>query len=112
VRERTAACPFTGDGFGNGGPRTRPHREDQTMTRASTIVTIAVLSAILAPVAVSATGTTQTSAAPEQQAKIEKAVLTTTTASAGEPTCARRVKVVYAGYGEGNRGTCSGDVRR
>ena len=83
------------------------------MSRASTIVTIAVLSAILAPVAVSATGSTQTSAAPEQQAKIEKAVLTSTI-SADEPTCVRRVKVVYAGYGEGNRGSCSatGDVRR
>ena len=81
------------------------------MTRASTIVTIAVLSAILAPVAVSATGSTQKPAAPEQQVKIEKAVLTAT-ASADEPACPRRVKVVYAGYGEGNRGTCSGDVRR
>ena len=83
------------------------------MTRTSTIVTIAVLSAILAPVAVSATGTTQKPPAPEQQVKIEKAVLTTTTtASADEPACARRVKVVYAGYGEGSRSSCSGDVRR
>ncbi len=84
------------------------------MTRVPTIATIAILSSILTPVVVSATGLTQKPAqAEQQQAKVETAAATSAPA-AGEPTCTRRVKVVYAGYGEGQRAACTvtADARR
>jgi hypothetical protein len=81
------------------------------MTRTSTIVTLALLSSVLTPVVVKATGTE--SSAPPQQAKVE-VVAVTTPAPAAEPSCARKVKVVYAGYGEAHAAACAttADLRR
>jgi hypothetical protein len=81
------------------------------MTRTSTIVTLALLSSVLTPVVVKATGTDKS--APAQQAKVEMAAATTP-AAAAEPACARKVKVVYAGYGEAHAAACTttADLRR
>ena len=81
------------------------------MTRTSTIVTIALLSSILTPVVVKATGTSEKSAAV-REAKVETALVqpataATTPAPAAEPACARKVKVVYAGYGEAHAAACA-----
>jgi hypothetical protein len=75
------------------------------MTRSTTIVTLAVLSSILTPVVVMATDTNQGRPAA-QQAKAEAAT-TTKPQSAEAPACARRVKVVYAGYGEAHAAACA-----
>jgi hypothetical protein len=84
------------------------------MTRTTTIVTLAILSSILTPVVVSATGTTQKAATPEPQARIETAAATTPAPAAETPACTRRVKVVYAGYGEAHAAACAAtaDTRR
>lgn len=83
------------------------------MTRTSTIVTLAVLSLILTPVVVKATGTSPETSAAVQQTKVETAAVLAQ-ASAGAPACARQVKVVYAGYGEAHGAACavSGGIRR
>ena len=70
------------------------------MTRTSTIVTLAILSSVLTPVVVKATSPE----APAPQAKVEAAAVTTD--SAAPSSCGRKVKVVYAGYGEG-QGACA-----
>jgi hypothetical protein len=82
------------------------------MTRTTTIVTLALLSSVLTPVVVKATGTE--SSAPAQQAKVEVVAVTTPAPAASEPSCARKVKVVYAGYGEAHAATCdtTADLRR
>ncbi len=82
------------------------------MTRTSTIVTLAILSSVLTPVVVKATGMNETPAA--QQAKVEKAAVATPAGAAQEPACARRVKVVYAGYGEAQAAACAAtaEIRR
>lgn len=79
------------------------------MTRTSTLVTLAILSSVLAPVVVKATGTTEATASV-QQAGVQVAAV----ATAAEPACARKVKVVYAGYGEGQGASCivTADIRR
>jgi hypothetical protein len=78
------------------------------MTRTSTIVTLAILSSVLTPVVVKATGTTE-APATVQQASVQVAAATT----AAEPACARKVKVIYAGYGEGQGASCApADIRR
>jgi hypothetical protein len=86
------------------------------VTRTSTIVTLALLSSILTPVVVMATSAgPETSAATAPQAKVEMAAVTTTPAQAAEaPACTRRVKVVYAGYGEAQGNACpaSAELRR
>ena len=83
------------------------------MTRTSTIVTLAILSSVLTPVVVKATGMTETPAAAPQ-AKVETASVSTPAAAAQEPACMRRVKVVYAGYGEAHSAACaaSAELRR
>jgi len=84
------------------------------MTRTTTIVTLAILSSVLTPVVVRATGTDRS--APVQQAKVETVAVTSPAPApaAAEPACARRVKVVYAGYGEAQAATCAStaDLRR
>jgi hypothetical protein len=62
---------------------------------------------------VKATGTTPQTSAPVEQAKVETAAVTTPI-SAEEPACTRKIKVVYAGYGEGKGSTCAvtADIRR
>ena len=74
------------------------------MTRTSTIVTLAILSSVLTPVVVKATSMAERPAAA-RQATIETAAVATP-ASAQEPACTRRVKVVYAGYGEAHAAAC------
>ena len=89
------------------------------MTRTSTIVTIALLSSILTPVVVKATGMSEKPAAV-REAKLETGLVqqatatTASTAAAAEPACARKVKVVYAGYGEAHAAACASttDARR
>ncbi len=82
------------------------------MTRASTLVTLAILSSVLAPVVVKATGVNEAPAV--QGAKVETAAVTTPAGGAEAPACTRRVKVVYAGYGEAHAAACAvtADVRR
>ena len=84
------------------------------MTRTSTIVTLALLSSVLTPVVVKATGMAETPAV--QQAKVETAAVKAPAAAAQEPACTRRVKVVYAGYGEAHSAACpttaTADLRR
>ena len=73
------------------------------------IVTLAILSSVLAPVVVQATGRTEgpaTASALVQQAKVETAAVTTSAPAAEQSGCARKVKVVYAGYGEA-RAACA-----
>jgi hypothetical protein len=83
------------------------------MTRTPTIVTLALLSSLLTPVVVKATGIAETTA-PAQQAKVEMAAVTTSAPVAAEPSCTRKVKVVYAGYGEAHAAACANtaDLRR
>jgi hypothetical protein len=84
------------------------------MTRTTTIVTLALLSSLLTPVVVKATDTTQGRAATVQQAKVETTASTTQAPAAETPACARRVKVVYAGYGEAHAAACpaTAEMRR
>ena len=81
------------------------------MTRTSTIVTLALMSSILTPVVVKATGTSPEAVPAVQQAKVETAAVT---APAEGSACGKRVKVVYAGYGEAQAAACSvtADIRR
>ena len=76
------------------------------MTRTSTILTIALVSSILTPVVVKATGAGPEAGAAVQQAKVE-VVASPAAAVTDGSTCAKRVKVVYAGYGEAHSAACS-----
>jgi hypothetical protein len=67
------------------------------MTRTSALIALAAASALLTPVVVHATG-----AAPKAQASIEKAAPESTATA-----CARKVKVVYAGYGNMHEAACA-----
>ena len=82
------------------------------MTRTSTLVTPAILSSVLPPVVVKATGTADTPAAP--QARVETAAATAPAPTAQDTACTRRAKVVYAGYGEANAAACAAtaEIRR
>jgi hypothetical protein len=85
------------------------------MTRTTTIVTLALLSSILTPVVVSATGATQKSAMAEPKATMQTAAATTTPAPAAEtPACTRKVKVVYGAFAEVHAAACAttAEVRR
>ena len=84
------------------------------MTRTSIIVTLTVLSSVLTPVVVKATGTSTEASAPVEQAKVEMAVATTPAPATPDMACIRRVKVVYAGYGEAHAAACaaSAEMRR
>ncbi len=76
------------------------------MTRTSALIALAAASALLTPVVVHATGV-----APKAQAPIEKAApAAVALAAAPESTataCARKVKVVYAGYGDMHEAACT-----
>jgi hypothetical protein len=72
------------------------------VTRTSTIVTLAILSSILTPVVVKATGATQQPAVV-QEAKVEVAAAIAPEAS----PCVRRVKVVHAGFAEVHAAACA-----
>ena len=74
------------------------------MSRLSTVLILTALSSVLTPVVVSATGIKPDKpAAQTQPAKAEVPAQT----RADEPACTRRVKVVYAGYGEGRGAACT-----
>jgi hypothetical protein len=100
------------------------HPEVNVMTRTSTVLILALMSSILTPVVVSATGAqADKPAAPVQQiaqvqlAQAETAVpsvATAVVAAPETPTCTRRIKVVYAGYGEARADACAvaADTRR
>ena len=70
------------------------------MTRTSTILAIAAASALLTPVVVHATG------APKTQAPIEKVATVAAAPESAPAPCVRKVKVVYAGYGEAHANAC------
>jgi hypothetical protein len=72
------------------------------MTRTATLVAITLLSAIAAPVVVNA-----------MTSKVDAAVITAAIAApkTAEPTCARIIKVVYAGYGEAQATPCTVLIR-
>ena len=77
------------------------------MTRTSALIALAAASALLTPVVVHATG-----AAPKARAPIEKAAPAAAVAVAAAPestttACARKVKVVYAGYGNMHEAACA-----
>lgn len=82
------------------------------MTRAMTLSTLALASALLTPVLVVAAGAGATSGAPgvvNASASIQTAQASPSQvapASSLEAACPRRVKVVYAGYGEGQDPRC------
>ena len=66
------------------------------MNRTGTLVAITLISALATPVVVNAT-------TPKANAVV--------TAKAKAPACARMIRVVYAGYGEGQGAPCSVLVR-
>ena len=72
------------------------------MTRTATLVAITLISALATPVVVHAT----TSKAPVK-AVATPALVASVEPRAAEPTCVRRIKVVYAGYGEGQATPCA-----
>jgi hypothetical protein len=72
------------------------------MIRTATLVVITLLSALTTPVVVNATAS-----------KVDAAVITAPVAApkVEAPTCARTIKVVYAGYGEAQATPCTVFVR-
>ena len=73
-----------------------PHRSrpgKPVLNRTATLVAITLISALTTPVVVNATAS--------------KADVAVATPQAGELTCARRIKVVYAGYGEAQATPCT-----
>jgi len=71
--------------------RSRPG--ELVMNRIATLVAITLISAFATPVVVNATAS--------------KAGVAAATPQAAERTCARRIKVVYAGYGEARATPCT-----
>ena len=74
----------------------RPHRSqpgEPVLNRTATLVAITLISAVTTPVVVNATAS--------------KAGVAVATPRAAELTCARRIKVVYAGYGEARATPCT-----
>jgi len=71
--------------------RSRPG--EPFLNRTATLVAITLISALTTPVVVSATAS--------------KAGVAAATPQAAELTCARRIKVVYAGYGEAQATPCT-----
>jgi hypothetical protein len=74
------------------------------MNRLSTVLILTGLASVLTPVVVSATGITPSKPVAQAESKGEA---TSAQARADGPACARRVKVVYAGYGEGRGASCT-----
>jgi len=81
------------------------------MNRTAALLTIALLSSLATPLVVQAT-----TPAPREPAAVPAAVQASVqtaaveTLPAAEPSCARKVKVVYAGYGEGAARGCGGQT--
>lgn len=77
------------------------------MTRTSAIIALAAASALLTPVVVHATGTAPKAPAPVMRAAPVAAAATTPAAESAPVSCARKVKVVYAGYGDAHATACA-----
>jgi hypothetical protein len=77
------------------------------MTRLSAILAVAVLSSIATPVVVSATGARSKPGAALTVSAEAAVAAVAEKAAAAEPACTRRIKVVYAGYGEGSGLPCT-----
>ena len=79
------------------------------MNRAA-LLTITLLSGLATPFVVQAT-----TPAPREAAAAPTAIVQTAAseapARAAEPACARKVKVVYAGYGEARTGACPAEAQ-
>jgi len=83
------------------------------MNRTAALLTIALLSSLATPLVVQATtpAPREPVAAPVAvQASVQTAAIETTPAVA-EPACTRKVKVVYAGYGETKAGACPPELQ-
>lgn len=83
----------------------------RSMTRATTFAALALASAVLTPVVVGAG--TPSAPAPAANAVANAAPMAQAAAapaSSLEATCPRRVKVIYAGYGEGQNPRCAAPV--
>jgi hypothetical protein len=81
------------------------------MNRTAALLTIALLSSLATPLVVQATTPVprEPVAAPVAvQASVQTA--SAETLPAAEPACVRKVKVVYAGYGEGAARGCGGQT--
>lgn len=74
------------------------------MNRTAALLTIALLSSLATPLVVQAT-----TPAPREPVAVQASVQTASaeTLPAAEPACVRKVKVVYAGYGEGAARPCA-----
>ena len=72
------------------------------MTRTVTLVAITLISAFATPVVVNATAS---------KAEVAVAAVPVASVQAAAPTCARTIKVVYAGYGEAQATPCTVLVR-
>jgi len=79
------------------------------MTRNSMIAALALISVLATPVVVGATGDTASALAPDRNEPAVQAQATTIAAvsAPANETCARKIKVIYAGYGEGNQQGCA-----
>ena len=83
----------------------------QTLNRVA-LLTITLLSGLATPLVVQATTPTSREAAPAAAAPapIVQAA-TEAPAKAAEPACVRKVKVVYAGYGEAKSSACPAEIQ-
>jgi hypothetical protein len=75
------------------------------MTRTSTLIALAAASALLTPVVVHATGAAPK--APVEKVASAAAPVAASMAESAPAACARKVKVVYAGYGETHAMACA-----
>jgi|tagenome__1003787_1003787.scaffolds.fasta_scaffold19403007_2 hypothetical protein len=76
------------------------------MTRTATLLAITVLSSIATPFVVNATGARQPSPAPIVAEAPAAAPAVVPAALAEEPSCTRRVRMVYRGYTDMDGGAC------
>ncbi len=83
------------------------------MNRATTLASLALASALLTPVVVmgAGTGTTSAPASTVSATTAPQAQAATPASGLGE-ACARPVKVIYAGYGEGQGSRCAAEAKR
>jgi hypothetical protein len=71
------------------------------MTRTVTLAVITLVSALATPVVVNAT------TSRPRSSTVSAPVVLAAAPKAGVPACARQVRVVYAGYGEGRAIPCA-----
>ena len=74
------------------------------MTRTGTVLAITLASLLATPIVVHATSMPKQGAAQAQGASAPPVEVVTPPPAAEAATCIRKVKVVYAGYGEGRTG--------